>query len=455
MPLEVVVLAASHGNRMHSRTPKVFHKVLGKPMLAHVLETVHSIGAERVHVVLLPNMQDRAAKLLGDDVSWVHQTEPRGTGHAVQQALPHIATDSRVLVISGNTPLYTEKTLARTLAEDPQNLVMVTTELENPSGYDSICRDEQNRVCGVSKDCDTNLGQKCISEVNGGVIAAPVQLLKDLLGKLESRNAHDELHLTDIVALAAEEGVSVNTVPASHSNEVVAINDRVQLARSERIMALQRADELMASGVTLRDPKRFDLRGSLHAGMDCCIDINVIVEGDVELGDDVEIGPGCVLRDVRIGDGVRVHEHCVVESATIGDRCTIGPLARIRPDSTLEDDVRIGNFVEVKASRIGRGTKAGHLAYIGDADVGQDVNVGAGAITCNFDGASKHRTIIGDNVFIGTNCTMVAPLKIESGAFIAAGSTITSDVTGNVLAVGRARQRIISRWISPRKRKKA
>ncbi len=455
MPLEVVVLAADHGKRMHSRIPKVFHTLLGKPILVHVLDTVRSAGSKRIHVVIRPEMQLKATKLVGDNVCWVHQLEPRGDGQALHQALPHIAPNSRVLVINGDLALITARTLEGVLAQDSKTLGIVSAEVQDPSGHCRLMRDSQNRVCGLMNDRNATPDREQINEVLGGVIAAPVPLLQDLLVGMKCQDVQEEQSLTDIVAFAAREGVHVSTARAASPDEVIGIDDRIQLARSERTLADRKADELMANGVTLKDPSRFDLRGSLAAGMDCSIDINAIVEGEVVLGDDVHVGPGCILRDVKIGNGVRLHEYCIVDSATIGDRCTIGPLARIRPRSVLEEDVRIGNFVEVKASTIGKGTRAGHLAYIGDADVGQEVNVGAGAITCNFDGASKHRTVIGDNVFIGTNCTMVAPLTIESGAFLAAGSTITSDVTGDVLAVGRARQRIISRWISPRKRKKA
>lgn len=456
MPLEVVVLAADHGKRMHSRIPKVFHTLLGKPMLVHVLDTVRSAGPTRIHVVIRPEMQLQATRIIGDDVCWVHQLEPYGPGQAIHQAMPHIAPNSRVLVINGDLPLISAGTIEGVLGqEDSDTLGIVSAEVQDPSGHCRLMRDSQNRVCGLVSDGDVALDQRQTNEVCGGVLVAPTPLFQDLLVRMQCQDAQAEQRLTDIVAFAAREGVHVSAARAASPDEVIGIDDRIQLARSERTLADRKADELMANGVTLKDPARFDLRGSLSAGMDCSIDINAIVEGEVVLGDDVHVGPGCILRDVKIGSGVRLHEYCIVDSATIGDRCTIGPLARIRPQSVLEEDVRIGNFVEVKASTIGKGTRAGHLAYIGDADVGQEVNVGAGAITCNFDGASKHRTVIGDNVFIGTNCTMVAPLTIESGAFLAAGSTITSDVTGDVLAVGRARQRIISRWISPRKRKKA
>ncbi len=453
MPLEVVVLAAGNGKRMRSRTPKVLHQVADRPMLSHVLETVSECNPDRVHAVIRPAMESVAADLFGNEIQWVHQAEPLGTGHAVQQAIQHISPASRVLVVNGDAPLLTSTTIQRVLEQDPNSVSVVTVELDDPTGYGRMVRNPQGQVCAIVEERDATTEQRLIREVNSGAIAAPARLLTALLTKLQRANDQGEYYLTDIVGIAVSQGICVNTLMAPTPEEALGVNDRIQLAKAERVLLRRRADDAMRHGVSLRDPDRFDLRGALTAGLDCTIDINVVMEGEVVLGERVQIGPGCVLRDVEIGNDSEIREFSVLEHSRIGRKCSIGPLARIRPESILQDDVRIGNFVEVKASTLGKGTRAGHLAYIGDAEVGVDGNFGAGAITCNFDGASKHRTQIGDNVFIGTNCTLVAPLKVATGAFLAAGSTITHNVEEDVLAVGRARQRTISRWKSPHRRK--
>lgn len=454
MPLEVVVLAAGHGKRMRSRTPKVFHNVLDKPMLAHVIEVARQAQADRIHTVVRTEMLELARQFSHEEINWVTQEEPKGTGHAVLHAMPSISQDSHVLVLNGDAPLVTIETVATILAQDRNSLVVVTAELQDPAGYGRIVRDQKGQVCGIVEHKDASDAQKEVKEVNSGAIAASAQVLKPLLDQLNCSNAQGEYYLTDIVGLANKAGIEIQTVMARDPEEVLGVNDRAQLAQAERILARRRAENLMEQGVTLKDPSRFDARGNIKAGIDCCIDVNVVLEGDVTLGEGVSIGPGCVLRDVEVGDRTVLREYSVIESAKIGNDCSVGPIARIRPGSVLEDEASVGNFVEVKASILGKGVRANHLAYIGDAELGSDVNVGAGAITCNFDGAAKHKTVIGDNVFIGTNCTMVAPLKVGSGAFLAAGSTITTDVEGEVLAVGRARQRQISRWTPPQRRKK-
>lgn len=454
MPLEVVVLAAGHGKRMRSRTPKVFHNVLDKPMLAHVIEVARQAQADRIHTVVRPEMLEITRQFSWEEINWVIQEEPRGTGHAVLQAMPSVSQDSHVLVLNGDAPLITHDTVATILAQNPNCLVVVTAELQDPAGYGRIVRDRDGLVCGIVEHKDASQAQREVKEVNSGAIASSAQVLKPLLDQLNCSNAQGEYYLTDIVGLARKAGIEIQSVMASDPEEVLGVNDRVQLAEAERILARRRAESLMEQGVTLKDPSRFDARGNIKAGIDCCIDVNVVLEGDVTLGEGVSIGPGCVLRDVEVGDRTVLRDYSVIESAKIGNDCSVGPIARIRPGSVLEDEASVGNFVEVKASILGKGVRANHLAYIGDAELGSDVNVGAGAITCNFDGASKHKTVIGDNVFIGTNCTMVAPLKVGSGAFLAAGSTITTDVEGEVLAVGRARQRQISRWTPPQRRKK-
>lgn len=454
MPLEVIVLAAGYGKRMHSRTPKVFHDVLEKPMLSHVIELARKVEASQIHSVIRPDMLDQAQRIVEGDINWVLQDEPKGTGHAVLQAMPDVAANAHVLVLNGDAPLVMPETVQEIVAQDPSSLLVVSAEVDDPTGYGRIVRDRSGAVCGIVEEKDASPSQKQVKEINSGAMATSASVLTPLLEQLNCVNVQGEYYLTDIVALAMESGVRVNTVKAVNSEEVLGINDRIQLVQAERILARRRAEALMKNGVTLRDPTRFDARGEVTAGIDCCIDVNVVLEGEVILGEGVSIGPGCVLRDVEIGDRTVLHEYSVIESAQIGSDCSVGPIARIRPGSVLEDDVSVGNFVEIKASKLKEGVRASHLAYIGDAELGSEVNVGAGAITCNFDGASKHRTIIGDSVFIGTNCTMIAPLRVGSGAFLAAGSTITSDVADEVLAVGRARQRVISRWTPPQRRKK-
>ena len=455
MPLEVVVLAAGNSKRMRSRTPKVFHTLLGRPMLAHVLEAIDCNDVDATHVVIQPTMERLAKDMFGDAVHWVHQDEQLGTAHAVRQALPSIQPDSNVLVVNGDTPLLTSATVSKSLENLDDSISLVTAELTNPAGYGRIVRNGDGSICEIVEDKDATPEQREIREINSGIIGAPASLLSNLLDRVECANAQSEYYLTDIIKLAIDDKISVHTVPAQFAEEVVGVNDRIQLAEAERIASKLKAHELMESGVTLLDPDRVDIRGSIEAGIDCTIDINVVIEGSVKLGEGVSIGVGCILKNVELGDGVQLSEYCILDSAVIGKRCLIGPYARIRPGSVLEEDVRIGNFVEVKNSRLGSRTKANHLAYVGDAEIGANTNVGAGAITCNFDGKDKHKTIIGDNVFVGTNCTLVAPLKVGSGAFLAAGSTITQDVPGDVLAIARERQRTVSRWKPPGSRSKS
>ena len=449
MPLEFVVLAAGFGKRMLSSIPTVFLPLLEKPMLAHVIDTANEFDSLQIHVVIRPDMQERASELFGDQINWVHQQQPLGTAHAVQQALPHISKESRVVVIHGNAPLLSDSVITRALYEDERSLTTVTTEVSNPEGHDRVSRGSHGQVVDVYDDSLSPFVLKEHREINSGVIVASEKLLRRLIQRIEPKIDQGEYVLTDIVRFGVKRSNYVTAVKVDSPDEVLGIKTFADFAQAERILSRRCAEELMIQGVRIRDPDRFDLRGSLVAGKDCCIDVNVVLEGEVVLGDGVQIGPGCILKNVKVGNNVELRDYSLIESSTLGSGCRVGPLARIRPGSELGDDVHIGNFVEVKNAHIESGSKAGHLAYLGDADIGEDVNVGAGAITCNFDGTSKHRTVIGDNVFIGTNCTLVAPLKVSSGAFLAAGSTITRDVNGNILAVGRARQRDISRWTPP------
>lgn len=453
--LEVVVLAAGAGTRMRSRVPKVFHTLLDSPILAHVVSAVQAASPARVHVIIQPAMQELAEQTLDlDTVNWVFQKSQDGTGHAVLQAIPHIAKDATVVVVTGDTPLLSAQTIQEAGSACPEGITIVTAELEDPHGYGRIERNSNGQVIAIVEDKDSSQAQKAIREVNSGIIGVSRTILEQLLDRLTRNNAQKELYLTEIVQLAVEAGIPVQTVTVDDPDEIRGINDRVELAEVEKILRRRRVFELMRNGLTLRDPDRFDLRGNLVTGIDCVIDVNVLIEGEVRLGDGVYLGPGSVLRSTEIGSNAKIHEYSILESAKVGNRCSIGPFARIRPGTSLADEVRVGNFVEVKASQLGTRAKASHLAYIGDANIGANTNVGAGAITCNFDGERKHQTVIGDDVFIGTNSTLIAPLNVHSGAFIAAGTTVTRDVKNPSLVVSRTRQREIENWVPPTVRRK-
>ena len=451
--LEVIVLAAGAGTRMRSRLPKVLHGVGGRPLLAHVLDAAGDLAPACLRVVVGEGAQAvQAAFVARTDICWAMQSERKGTGHAVMQAMPDVAGDATVLVLAGDVPLVRAEVLARCVAAAGEGVALVTAEVAEPSGLGRIVRHADGRVRSIVEERDATVEQRQIREINTGILAAPAGLLNDLLGKVGAANAQGEIYLTDIVGLAAAQGVGVTAV-AGGQREALGINDRQQLAVAERTWQGIQVRRLMTAGVTIADPSRVDIRGPVTAGQDCFIDINVVLEGEVTLGDDVTVEPGCVIRDATIGDGAHIKPHSVIEGAVIGPRCEIGPFARLRPGTELGESVRIGNFVETKKARLGAGTKASHLAYLGDATLGADCNVGAGTITCNYDGVDKHPTEVGEGVFIGTNATLVAPLSIEDEAYVAAGSTVTSRVPQGDLAVGRARQRNISGWSPPAKRK--
>ena len=453
--LEVVVLAAGAGTRMRSRVPKVLHTLLDAPILAHVVSAVQAASPARIHVIIQPAMQELAEQTFHHDaVNWVHQESQDGTGHAVLQAIPHVTKDATVVIVTGDTPLLSAQTIEKAGSACPDGITIVTAELEDPRGYGRIERNSKGQVIAIVEDKDASQAQQAIREVNSGIIGVSRTILEQLLDRLSGNNAQNELYLTEIVQLAVETGIPVQTVTVEDPDEIRGINDRVELAEVEKILRRRRARELMRNGLTLRDPDRFDLRGNLVTGLDCVIDVNVLIEGEVRLGDGVYIGPGSVLRSTEIESDAKVLEYSILESAKVGKRCSIGPFARIRPGTSLADEVRVGNFVEVKASQLGTRAKASHLAYIGDANIGANTNVGAGAITCNFDGERKHQTVIGDDVFIGTNSTLIAPLNVHSGAFIAAGTTVTRDVKSPSLVVSRTRQREIQNWVPPTVRRK-
>jgi bifunctional UDP-N-acetylglucosamine pyrophosphorylase / glucosamine-1-phosphate N-acetyltransferase len=453
-PLEVVVLAAGQGKRMASRRPKVLHQLAGRPLLRHVLDTVAALQPNRIHVVV-GHGADQVREALPDDVVWVLQSERRGTGHAVRLTLPGIASDAVMLVVYGDVPLVSEATL-RSCVETASRggLALVTAQQDEPAQLGRILRDGQGAIRGIVEYRDADEPTRAIREINSGIMAAPRSLLAPLLERLRPDNAQAEYYLTDVVGLAVAAGAPVTGLCTADPDEVRGINDRAELAALERLCQARQVANLMAAGVSVADPRRLDIRGRVTAGQDCFLDVNVVLEGDVVLGADVHVGPGTLIRDSAIGDGTRIEAHTVIDGARIGPACVVGPFARLRPGTQLAERVRIGNFVETKKAVMGPASKANHLAYLGDVTLGADCNVGAGTITCNYDGVDKHATQIGDRVFVGTNSTLVAPVTIESDAYVAAGSTVTSKVKAGELAVGRGRQRNIAGWVRPDRRKR-
>ena len=451
--LEVIVLAAGAGTRMRSKLPKVLHCVGGRPLLEHVLDAAGALRPARLRVVVGEGAGAvQAAFASRTDIHWTLQSERKGTGHAVMQAMPDVAEGATVLVLAGDVPLVRAEVLERCVAGGLAGLALVTAHVEQPAGLGRIERSADGLVTGIVEERDATAEQRAIREINTGILAAPASLLNELLGQVRADNTQGEYYLTDVVGLAAHRGLAVNAVEGG-ATEALGVNDRRQLAQAERRWQRAQAERLLAEGATIADPARLDIRGRLTAGQDCYIDINVVFEGDVTLGDDVTVEAGCVIRDATVGDGAHIKPHSVIDGAVIGPRSEIGPFARLRPGTELGESVRIGNFVETKKARLGDGVKASHLAYLGDAAIGKETNVGAGTITCNYDGVDKHQTEVGEGAFIGTNSTLVAPLTIEDEAYIAAGSTVTTRVPKEGLAVGRARQRNITGWSPPAKRK--
>lgn len=447
--LVTIVLAAGQGRRMRSALPKVLHQLAGRTLLEHVLEKTAGLGATET-IVVVGYQADRVRAETDIDLRWVQQPEPLGTGHAVAQAAPLVEDDAIALVLYGDVPLVSTTTLrACAAAATGGALAVVTAEVEEAGELGRIKRSQGGDIEGIVEFRDASPGDRAIREINTGILALRSGELKKLLARVEPRNAQGEYYLTDVVGLAVESGIPVVGVLVEDAVEALGVNDRAQLAALERIYQRREARRLLLEGVSLADPGRVDIRGEVTAGEDCFIDVNVVLAGRVELGSGVRLGAGVVIEDSVLGDGVVVEPHTVVQGAVVAARCRLGPFARIRPGTELAEEVRLGNFVETKKARLGRGTKAGHLAYLGDVELGEDCNVGAGAVTCNYDGQNKHRTLIGDDVFVGTNSSLVAPLEAESGAFIAAGSTITTKVGRGELAVERSRQRNIKGWKRP------
>ena len=451
-PLHVVILAAGQGSRMKSALPKVLHPIAGRPMLHHVIATAKQLGAEKIHTVIGHGAEKVRETTDEATVNWVTQSEQLGTGHAVAQALPDLPDDARVLVLYGDVPLTRHETLdglVGTLDDDTLGLLTVT--MDNPQGYGRIVRNADGKVQSIVEQKDASEEQQQIREVNTGILAVSAKHLKNWLPTLSNSNAQGEYYLTDIIAMAVEQGLRVSVSQPENPFEVQGVNNRLQLAELERWFQLQQADRLMTEGATLADPARLDVRGELTIGNDLWIDVNVVFEGKVNLGSNVSIGPGCVIKDTTIADGAEIKANSVIEGAVIGAHAQIGPFARIRPGTELAANTKVGNFVETKKAIVGEGSKINHLSYVGDASLGRNVNVGAGTITCNYDGVNKYQTVLGDGVFVGSNTALVAPVTVAAEATIGAGSTITRDVADHELAVARGRQRNISGWEKPKK----
>lgn len=445
-PLEILILAAGKGTRMRSDLPKVLHALAGKPLLSHVVDTAYALGAARICVVYGFG-GDAVPRALGDDkLTFVLQAEQLGTGHAVQQALPHLADAGVTLVLYGDVPLTRASTLQPLVAAaQAGKLGLLTVTLADPAGYGRIVRVD-GRVTRIVEHKDADDAERAICEVNTGILAVPTAQLKTWIGRLKNDNAQGEYYLTDIIAMAVADGAAVETHQPAHAWEVLGVNSKAQLAELERIHQGEIARALLDAGVTLADPARIDVRGSLVCGRDVGIDVNCVFEGRVELGDNVQVGANCVLRNVTVAAGTKLDAFTLIDDATVGEDNKIGPFSRIRPGTTLARDVHVGNFVEIKNSRIDDGSKINHLSYVGDTTMGRKVNIGAGTITCNYDGFNKYRTEIGEGAFIGSNSSLVAPVKVGAGAYVGSGSVVTRNVPDDALAVGRGQQAVREGW---------
>ena len=452
MPIHVVILAAGQGKRMHSALPKVLHRIAGRPLLAYVLDAAMSLKPERVFIVHGHGGAEVKAAFAGAPVEWVEQARRLGTGHALMQALPRIPRSATVLVLNGDVPLVRTDTLRKLLRAAGKGIAIATSDLSDPSGYGRVVRGPKGDVQRIVEHKDAKRAELAIREWYAGFLAGNASRLAGWLAKVANRNTQKEYYLTDIIGIASAAGASVKAVKATDAREVDGVNSREELAILERAFQNAQARKLLAAGVALADLLRVDVRGELTCGQDVSIDVNCVFEGKVKLGDRVKIGANCVLRDVTLAADTEVLAFSLLEDAEVGAGCRIGPYARLRPGAKLDQGVHIGNFVEVKESRIGAGSKANHLAYIGDSEVGARVNIGAGTITCNYDGVSKNRTVIEDDCFIGSDATLVAPVRIAKGSYIGAGSTISKDTPPGQLTVARARQVSLPRWSPPRKK---
>lgn len=452
--MNIVILAAGMGKRMHSSLPKVLHPLAGKPMLVYILDSVRELEPDRLIVVYGNGGELVRERVAAEDVIFVKQEKQLGTGHAALQAVPALDESVPTLILNGDGPLIRSASLKRLVETAGDTSVgVMTVELDDPTGLGRIIR-ENGQIVRIVEQKDGNEAELAVKEINTGMICAPTRLLKRWLASLSDNNAQGEYYLTDIISMALSEQVPIVSAQPDHVWEALGVNSKAQLAGLERIYQRSIADRLLAAGVTLADPDRIDVRGTLTCGRDVFIDVNCVFEGDVELGDSVTVSPNCIIRNAKIGAGAEIRGFCHLEGAQVGAGSLIGPYARLRPGADLGEEVHIGNFVEVKNSRIAAQSKANHLAYVGDSSVGERVNIGAGAITCNYDGANKHRTVIEDDVFIGTNCELVAPVKVGAGATVGAGTTLTRDAPAGSLVVSRVKQTAIAGWKRPTKNKK-
>ena len=457
MSLTTVILAAGQGKRMHSDMPKMLHRLAGVPLLEHVVNASFKVNSATPPLVIYGHAGEKVQQALEHlNVTWVPQTEQLGTGHALLQALPHIPDNDRVLILYGDVPLILPETLKNFIAATPADtLGMLTAFFPDPTGFGRIIRDENGKVIQVTEEKDADHAARAINEINSGIYLAPAKFLKKWLPLLTNKNAQQEYYLTDIIRLANQENIPIHAMQPASYEEVLGINDRVQLAVLERSFQRRNAEKLLRQGVTLLDPERFDVRGELTVGTDTTIDVNVIIEGRVIIGNHCIIGPNTILRNTMIGDHVEIRANSVIDGAEIASHCTVGPFARLRPGTILLPKSHIGNFVEIKNSEIGDGSKVNHLSYIGDSEIGKHVNIGAGAITCNYDGVNKHRTVIGDNAFIGSNASLIAPITIGAGATIGAGSVVNRNAPEGKLTIARALQKTISNWQRPGTKKES
>ena len=454
MTIDIIILAAGKGTRMKSSLPKVLHCLAGKPLLQHVVDMAADIPKSNIIVVTGHGSNDVKTTVPGDCLHYVHQSEQRGTGHAVQVAVSSLSASETTLILYGDVPLISKETvIAIVEAVENKTMALLTITKENPEGYGRILRDQQGCVCAIVEQKDASPEQLNIKEINTGVLALKTSDLKKWLPQINNDNAQNEYYLTDLIAIAKRNGVKIATRQPGFLEEVEGVNTRLQLSNLERFYQQKQAEKLMASGVTVADPKRIDVRGSLSVGIDSFIDINAVFEGSVKLGKGVSVGPNCVIVDSIIGDYVQIRANSVIEGSEINNHAVIGPFARLRPGARLCERARIGNFVEIKNTEVGVDSKINHLSYVGDSKLGVGVNIGAGTITCNYDGANKHKTVMGDNSFIGSNSSLIAPLEIGKNATIGAGSTITKNVPDGQLALERAEQKSPPHWVRPKKNK--
>jgi bifunctional UDP-N-acetylglucosamine pyrophosphorylase/glucosamine-1-phosphate N-acetyltransferase len=451
----VVILAAGKGTRMKSSLPKVLHPVGGVPMVQRIIDTVTTLSPRAIHLVYGHGAEQLQSTLAANELNWCLQSEQLGTGHAVMQAQPHIQDYEDVLVLVGDAPLIQASTLHKLqLAKQNADIALLTVDLDDPTGMGRILRDgdDGDNIIGIVEHKDASNAQRAITEINTGMMMMSGSDLKRWLGQLSNNNAQGEYYLTDIIAMAAQEGKRIQSAQPESAIEVEGINNRMQLSKLERALQMRQAEHLMMEGVTLLDPNRFDLRGELIVGKDVVIDVNVVIEGRVVLGDGVVIGPNCCLKNCEVQANSKIEAFSQLDNALVGENCTVGPYGRLRPGSELKAHAKVGNFVEMKNAVLGEGAKANHLTYLGDAEVGAQANIGAGTITCNYDGVNKSKTVIGENAFIGSNSALVAPVTIGKDATVGAGSTINKDVNDNELALSRAKQRNIEGWQRPSKR---